>query len=424
MNNIKLHSGYSKNEFIESEENIMKLKALYLEENKTIDEIGEFFNIKGYTLKNYLIKYKIIPCVLRSPIKIKIRELLEQNYEYEYIANLLNVDRSKVKRVAKLIGVHDYEKEWEKKSRDTSKSAKLTKEEKIINTLNKYSELIIEIINNGFSRQEIFKYIPNVTGLHINECLKRLGLYDKWKENVIILRRKQNVINSKKAAKIKSGKAGTGELNKPITEEMIIEFKKYVDLDLYHSDACRLFHTKFKTSARFNDLEEQYGKLKRKPAKFQCGDLNPMFSKSPGDNSGSGISGHIILNGKKIIFRSTLELRIYLYLFDNNIEFNLSNHKIKYIDENGRQSNYHPDIVINETIYEIKPKALIKYPRNVLKFAALTEYCLKYNLKCEYITYETFDILKYNKEYILNLVQKNCILFSEKNFERFKRIKL
>jgi len=58
---------------------------------------------------------------------------------------------------------------------------------------------------------------------------------------------------------------------------------------------------------------------------------------------------------------------------------------------------------------------------NMLKFKSLEEYCKQYNLKCKYITENTYDISKYNLSYILDFIEKKLILMNVKNLEKLKR---
>lgn len=147
---------------------------------------------------------------------------------------------------------------------------------------------------------------------------------------------------------------------------------------------------------------------------------NPMYGMSPGLRSGIGSSGWIVINNEKIFFRSSLQCRIYVYLTFNNVEFNLSKHRIPYIYQ-GKKRTYCPDIEINSVIYQIKPKSLLSYKLNKVKFIAAQDYCSKFKLKFDVITQRTFDIYtKQINECIKQLINSDLILFtSQKSKQKF-----
>ena len=64
-------------------------------------------------------------------------------------------------------------------------------------------------------------------------------------------------------------------------------------------------------------------------------------------------------------------------------------------------------LIEDNVICEIKPYTMLTMKLNVLKFKSLEEYCKQYNLKCKYITENTYDISKYNLSYILDFIEKN-----------------
>jgi len=51
-------------------------------------------------------------------------------------------------------------------------------------------------------------------------------------------------------------------------------------------------------------------------------------------------------------------LLIYVYLYKENIDFKLCTHMIKY-NYNNKIKHYLPDIIIGNSIYEIKPTPLL-----------------------------------------------------------------
>lgn len=147
---------------------------------------------------------------------------------------------------------------------------------------------------------------------------------------------------------------------------------------------------------------------------------NPMYGVSPNLEAGIGSSGWIVVNNKKMFFRSSLQCRVYIYLIFNNIEFNLSKHRIPYIYQD-RKRTYCPDIEINNTIYQIKPEPLLSYKLNQVKFIAAQDYCNKFKLKFDIITQKTFNIYsKQINECFKQLINNNLILFtSQKSKQKF-----
>ena len=116
-------------------------------------------------------------------------------------------------------------------------------------------------------------------------------------------------------------------------------------------------------------------------------------------------------------------MRVYLYLIKHDIKFALSTHKIQYM-LNGMYRNYHPDIVIGQCIYEIKPSGLINHPKNKLKFEALCKYANKLKLSAGYITHETYDISEINLMYIQSQIDRGIIEISDLEYKRLlKNIK-
>ena len=132
--------------------------------------------------------------------------------------------------------------------------------------------------------------------------------------------------------------------------------------------------------------------------------------------SGRGINGYLNYYDNKIYFRSSLEMLVYIYLCENNVRFELSKHRIEY--DNGNKT-YNPDIVIDNTIIEIKPKFLLNCKTVVDKLEALKNYCNIFNLKFKIITEDSYEIWKYfNKDFIELLIKENKLILSDKQKER------
>lgn len=278
------------------------------------------------------------------------------------------------------------------------------------------------IFNKNSILKDIYLYFNNTKKHIILNSIKKLNFYDKCKQNYYEVNVKWNKINSLKGAdKVR----GTKIIKTAVTHEMIDFYVNCKNNNLFEGETRRLFHKHFKTSGgnTWNYLIQHYGQIKKHPSKFLKGELNIMYNKSPDNKSGRGINGKVYINGEQFFFRSLLELQVFLYLELNNINFILSKHRIPYIYNNSPKT-YCPDIVINDTIYEIKPESLQSNNINKLKFNVLQEYCNKTHLKCEYIGYKTYNLSNINKQFILNKIENNIIKLSDKQYQRLlKNIK-
>lgn len=150
---------------------------------------------------------------------------------------------------------------------------------------------------------------------------------------------------------------------------------------------------------------------------------NKMYGVSPNKASGVGANGRLVYRGYNLHFRSSLELRVFLYLIDNNVRFCLSNHKVAYEYKEAKRT-YNPDIVIDTTVYEIKPSKLKDVGINLIKFQALKAYCNENNLRCAYIDEHTYDLTFFTKDYFVNMVKSGYIDVNDKNYQKiFKYLK-
>ena len=108
-------------------------------------------------------------------------------------------------------------------------------------------------------------------------------------------------------------------------------------------------------------------------------------------------------------------------IFDivDNIEFELSKHRIKYIDKTETERIYCPDIVVGDTVYEIKPLSMIDVGENQNKFKAAKEYCDSHELKFDIITEKAYNIKDLFDE-VCSLIGKGVFL-DEINTEKLNR---
>jgi hypothetical protein len=207
---------------------------------------------------------------------------------------------------------------------------------------------------------------------------------------------------------------------KPITPEIVEKFEYYKTTLVYKQKVYDAIKKEFGFGdKKIKQLCQRFGYPKDNP---QSGQLNPMYGKSPSKKSGVGIKSHLMANGKLYFCRSLLELKIYLYMLDNNLKFVQSKHRVKY-RINGVDKTYCPDIVMGDsTICEIKPSALINLKENQLKFESLKKYCSSVKLKCKFITENDFDLKKYSEWTIFKkLIDDGILIIDTNNLEKLKR---
>jgi hypothetical protein len=235
-------------------------------------------------------------------------------------------------------------------------------------------------------------------------------LYDKVSYNWKIKRSHIAKTNGKKSSDVLK----SVEL-KPLSSDIQTWFKEQIDAGKYKWQIRKELQNVFGYGERkYYQLCKLIGVPNENP---QTGNLNSMYGRSPALSAGSGISGWILINGHKVHFRSMLELRVYLYLDLNNIRFVLSTHRIPYSYKEADRT-YCPDIVIDNTIYEIKPSKLTSNEEVQTKFIALQNYCRERNLFADFITEHTYNLPILTIQWIDELISQNKLAISEKNYTR------
>jgi len=239
---------------------------------------------------------------------------------------------------------------------------------------------------------------------------------DKWKQklsvNSEIIIKKNAFDNLKKIEKLSNHSV------KKIEDKHIKLYKKMLEQNKTKSQIVKTFVKKYNFGhKKVEDLAGLYGKPNKQK---QSGKNNPMYGKSPSIKAGIGTKGWVInKKGEKIFFRSSLEMKVFLFLIENNVEFLLSKHRINY-KLNKKERTYCPDIVIGNVIYEIKPKQMVSLKENQIKFKALENYCKRFNLKCGFYTEEDFDYVL-DAEKIEKLILEDKIILDKKNKEKILR---
>lgn len=279
----------------------------------------------------------------------------------------------------------------------------------------KHGNLLRELI---IDKKCGFEHIKRITGIPTKRLIRYLEFSNL--RNVCI---QNGLYNSREIAKI-NGKKSALKLKgipiKCITPEIIVRFEELKTQLVYKERVYRKLKEEFNFGEKkCKQLCEKYGYPKDNP---QTGNLNPMYGKSPSKLAGIGVKCHFYHAGAVYFCRSLLELKIFLYLADNNIRFQLSKHRVKYTLNNVERT-YCPDIIINDIeICEIKPTPLVNRPENILKLEALKKYCDEYKLKCRVITEKDFSLHKYeNIRYIENLIEEKRLIIDSPNLEKLKR---
>jgi hypothetical protein len=277
-----------------------------------------------------------------------------------------------------------------------------------------YGNKIKSIIDSGG--------ILNTLKTQIKLPVKQLNYYLDYKGwNIIRKENSKKYIgniareNGKKAAITLSGVPLT-----PLTPKIINRFCELKSKLLYKQKVYDALKKEFGLWGRkTKQLCEKYGYPLDNP---QTGKLNPMFGKSPGKNAGIGVKCWVLINGNRFFCRSSLELKVMCYLNDKKTGFQISRHRVPYIDERGLDKTYCPDIVIDNTIYEIKPYNMLQIKSNIVKSNALKEYCHKFGLTYGgYITETRIYLSKYNFSYFKELICQDLLIIDNINLNKLNR---
>jgi hypothetical protein len=170
-------------------------------------------------------------------------------------------------------------------------------------------------------------------------------------------------------------------------------------------------HQKF--PIRTGTFEQQFGEekaaaIRKKMSAATKGEKNGMFGIPTPKRAGGGISGHY----KSYYFRSLLELSFIIYLEENNIEFlscdGRKDFKFCYVFD-GTNRTYFPDFYLpaSNTIVEVKPSRLSKYPINILKGESVK----KMGLIFKFVTEK--EILRLEKSVLLKMIEDGDVIIDK-----------
>ena len=304
-----------------------------------------------------------------------------------------------------------------KDKRKNNKTAKYRAIKRYEETEKKYGRIIEEMINSG----EHMSPILSATGMSLGYFRN----FIKWKgqEWVLLLSENSKKFISKDAIrKSKMGAEVSKKLRIDRYNNIPEEIKNAYNILFLQGKHLEEIKRILKTDCSITEhyIDTVLVKALGKPVRLkQSGCNNPMYGKSPSKNSGIGAKGHIVDNtGKKIHFRSSLEMKIFYFLIKQNIMFSITKRRINYVYENNLQRTYTPDIEIENKLIEIKPSCLIETQRNELKFCAAKKYCLENNIDFVLYTENDFPIKTFTKDTLDLCVQSGMILVDKTNYDK------
>lgn len=301
--------------------------------------------------------------------------------------------------------------------RKNNKTAKYRAIKRYEETDKKYGRTIEEMIKNGKHMSPILCATGMSLGYFRNfirwKGQEWVALLSENSKNFIS---KDAIIKSRMGAEV-SKKLRIDRYNN-IPEEIKNAYNILLLQGKHLEEIKRTLKTDYNTTEHY--IDTVLVKALGKPARLkQSGYNNPMYGKNPSKNAGIGAKGHIIDNtGKKMHFRSSLEMKVFYFLIKENITFSITKQRINYIDENNLQRTYTPDIEIENKLIEIKPSCLIETQRNELKFAAAKKYCLEKNVDFILYTENDFPIKTFTKDTLDLCIQSGMILVDKTNYNK------
>lgn len=206
--------------------------------------------------------------------------------------------------------------------------------------------------------------------------------------------------------KKKISKTNTGKIRTEETKLKISEYKKA--------------NNPMKGGVFYLNWIEKYGKeiadqkmesYRQKRSDNNTGSKHPNFGKPPPKSASWGLTGWF----NNFYFRSSKELMFLIYAKRFNLKVVSAESKQYAILYSNGQRNYFGDFIVNDKFFvEIKPKGLWEIPKNLEKFSAGKEYCLKHDFIFKVIdppvNFNTILALFINKE----------VIFTERSEKRFK----
>jgi hypothetical protein len=360
-----------------------------------------------------------VPRKVNKETENKIIDLIKGGKSFCQINSETGHTYKVISRVATEAEIYDLMREnnarykKEVSSRKTATILKQRAEERYRKTDEEHGELIKQMILAGDHMTPILE--------ETNLKLTYFRRYIRWKSPELTNRLLSNSARVNKENRLKAGIKGA-EKTKGIPKKQITRDIKEIYCQML-LDGLHLAEIKRRLlplgfgSEKVKQLGNLYGKPQRAN---QSGKNNPMYGKQPPAGTGIGVKGWLNILGKRLFFRSSLEMKIFLHLASKGVVFSLSKHRIPYL-LGGKERTYCPDYVIGDKVYEIKPRALLETKENKTKFSAAKEYCEKRNLSFGVVTEKTFDLTQYTEQDIMNLIDENVLEIDNKNLNKLKR---
>ena len=119
-----------------------------------------------------------------------------------------------------------------------------------------------------------------------------------------------------------------------------------------------------------------------------AGDRNPAYGKVYDGAGRSPYQGYF----RDIHFRSLWELSFLVEKLKVHACVVGEPFFVRYRHED-RNRTYRPDFLIDQTVFEVKPKIFVEHPSNLPKFVAIREHCARENLEFSIVTEDDLQIL-------------------------------
>ncbi len=346
----------------------------------------------------------------------ELEEKIEQGHSYKTLQEYFGQSYKVLRRIIEENGLKEKMNKNVRqiKTETAQKNQKSKAVERYKSVRQKYGDEIEELIEEGGLLKDVSDLIGKSNSFS-KAYLEYVGLDEKRKEN-------SERVLKKKATEQALKNLREGE-NHPSYREFTEKEKSYyidkVNRGWHKWKIFRNMYSKFGLSE--NKCQELASQFDKKPVSYSFeGENNPMYGKSPPKKSGFGIHGHYKKsNGNVIYFRSSLELKVFYDLDKRNIEYSLCNLRIDYEDSNGNSRTYVPDVVVQNSVYEIKPASLIDHEQNVRKKNALIYFCEESSTH-EYGGYISEVRNEFGLEELERLRKKKRILIEDKQYKRLK----
>lgn len=254
-------------------------------------------------------------------------------------------------------------------------------------------------LQKGFSLEEAKNKVASVQSKNGYHSSKKLSL-DYWLKCGYSLKEAEQHLQEYKL-KIASSSTEHMKLINGYSEEDIKSIKK----EKYNSRSIEKYATKYNVS-----IEEAEKHIKdRIQRSTRYGKENGMYGKPSPLKSGAAYSGYY----KTFLFRSLPEYYFIKYNEKNNIKS--AEHDFAITLPNGK--TYHPDFIIDKTIYEIKADYMVNNPETIQKIKSLRETFPNYKVEL----LPASSIKPVSKEIILQDIENNDLRITKNKLERFNK---